>query len=62
MSLAFVACEICKQNHATNSFHCNSCLKKHHLCDICLEENREKLKIRNVYKNTIYDSNLEKWR
>ena len=55
-------CEFCNKKSASKSFHCNHCIKKHSICDICLNENKEKLNIRIVGRKGIYDSNLKKWK
>ncbi len=54
-------CEFCKKNVTTKAFHCNHCLKKHRICQECIAKNKVKMNLRKVNKNTIYDSNLEKW-
>ena len=54
-------CEFCKKKTAYKSFHCNHCLKPHKICAVCIQKNKIKLKLRKVNRNTIYDSNLEKW-
>ena len=54
-------CEFCKKNQASKSFHCNHCIKKHKICGPCIIKNKTKLNLRKVDKDTIFDSNLEKW-
>ncbi len=55
------ACEVCKEGYATKSFHCNHCEKPHWICAACIQKNKVKMNLRKVNKNTIFDSNLEKW-
>ena len=54
-------CEFCKKKHASKSFHCNHCLKPHKICMSCILKYKTKMNLRKVHKNTIFDSNLEKW-
>ena len=54
-------CEFCKKKHASKSFHCNHCTKPHKICASCILKNKTKMNLRKVNKNTIFDSNLEKW-
>ena len=54
-------CEFCKKYKMTRGFHCNHCIKKHLICDACVEKNKVKFNLRKIEKNSIYDSNLEKW-
>ena len=54
-------CEFCKKNYTTKAFHCNHCTKPHKICVTCIQKNKIKLNLRKVNKDTIFDSNLEKW-
>ena len=54
-------CEFCKKNYAAKSFHCNHCTKPHKICASCILKNKTKMNLRKVNKNTIFDSNLQKW-
>ena len=54
--------EFCNEKYASKSFHCNHCIIKHKICDVCLIKNKKKLHIRIVGRKGIYDSNLKKWK
>ena len=54
-------CEPTKKKHASKSFLWDHCTKPHKICASCILKNKTKMNLRKVNKNTIFDSNLEKW-
>ena len=54
-------CDFCKELTKTQAIHCNSCIKNHQICSICLVEYKQEMKIKPVRKHTLYQSNFKKW-
>ena len=54
-------CDFCKKSIKTQYIHCNSCMKNHQICSICLVEYKQEMKIKPVRKHTLYENNLKKW-
>jgi hypothetical protein len=54
-------CELCGMNNQIEAIYCNQCNNLHHLCPECIGANSEKLKIRPVYKTTLFYKNLMRW-
>ena len=54
-------CDFCKEYVKTQAIHCNSCIKNHQICLTCLVDYKDDMKIKQVTKQSLYESNLKKW-